>query len=92
MLRAHPSFQDQRPEGGRSRDDQQFEPPGSLPGSRIHRVYPGHAHKGVDLHQSVVIIEFLTAGGVKDAAAFKVPYPPQWVHAIEANLLGPRDG
>jgi len=23
----------------------------------------------------------------QDSAAFKVPYPPQWIHAIENNLL-----
>ena len=58
-----------------------------IPGERLHRVYPGHTHKGVDLHQSVVKVEFRTADGRRDAAAFKLPYPPQWVHAIEAGLL-----
>jgi hypothetical protein len=55
--------------------------------SQIHRVYPGHTHKGVELHQSVVKVEFLTPDGQKDVVAFKVPYPPQWVHAIEGTLL-----
>jgi hypothetical protein len=58
-----------------------------IPGSRIARVYHGHSHKGVDLHTSLVKIDFLNAQDQKDTAAFKVPYPPQWINAIENNLL-----
>ena len=63
-----------------------------IPADRIHRVYPGHTHKGVDLHQSVVKVEFLASDRQKDAVAFKVPYPPQWVHAIESTLLPRENG
>lgn len=59
----------------------------SIPGNRIGRVYPGTAIKGIDLHQSVVKIDFLTAGGEKDSAAFRVPYPPQWIQAIQMQLV-----
>jgi len=58
-----------------------------IPGSRIARVYHDRTHKGVDLHVSLVKIDFLNAQDQKDTAAFKVPYPPQWIHAIENNLL-----
>jgi hypothetical protein len=58
-----------------------------IPGSRIVRVYHDRSHKGVDLHTSLVKIDFLNAQDQKDTVAFKVPYPPQWINAIENNLL-----
>ena len=58
-----------------------------IPGSRIARVYHDRGHKGVDLHVSLVKIDFFNARNQKDTAAFKVPYPPQWIHAIENNLM-----
>ncbi len=58
-----------------------------IPAAKIARVYHDRAHKGVNLHQSLVKIDFLNAGNKKDTAAFKVPYPPQWMQAIENNLL-----
>jgi len=58
-----------------------------IPGSRIARVYHDKSHKGVDLHQSLVKIDFLNDENEKDTAAFKVPYPPQWINAIENGLL-----
>ena len=58
-----------------------------IPGSRIARVYHDRTHKGVDLHMSLVKIDFINAQNKKDTAAFKVPYPPQWINAIENNLL-----
>jgi len=58
-----------------------------IPAGRIARVYHDRSHKGVDLHMSLVKIDFLNAGNQKDTAAFKVPYPPQWINAIETNLL-----
>lgn len=54
-----------------------------IPINRIHRVYHGTAHKGIELHQSVVKVDFLTPEGQKDTVAFKVPYPPQWIQVIE---------
>jgi len=59
----------------------------SIPGKNIARVYPDNSLKGVDLHQSVVKIDFMNENNDRDSAAFKVPYPPQWIHAIENNLL-----
>ncbi len=54
-----------------------------IPTKLIHRVYHGTSHKGVELHQSVVKVDFLTPEGQKDTVAFKVPYPPQWIQVIE---------
>ena len=59
-----------------------------IPASKIARVYHDRSHKGVDLHQSLVKIDFLNSNGERDTAAFKVPYPPQWINAIEQTLLG----
>ena len=58
-----------------------------IPGSRIARIYHDRVHKGVDLRQSLIKIDFLNDNGEKDTAAFKVPYPPQWMQAIENALL-----
>ena len=58
-----------------------------IPGDRIARVYHDKTHKGVNLHQSLVKIDFVNSQNQKDTAAFKVPYPPQWINAIENNLL-----
>ena len=56
-------------------------------GENIARVYPDNSIKGYNLHQSVVKIDFINEDNEHDSAAFKVPYPPQWVQAIEHNLL-----
>ena len=61
-----------------------------IPAGRIARVYPDNTLKGVNLHQSVIKIEFLNDQNQKDAAAFKVPYPPQWIRAIENALIKTR--
>ena len=58
-----------------------------IPASKIARVYHDRTHKGVNLHQSLVKIDYLNARNEKDTAAFKVPYPPQWINAIESNLI-----
>lgn len=58
-----------------------------IPAARIARVYHDRTHKGVDLHQSLVKIDFLNDQNQKDTAAFKVPYPPQWMQAIDNALL-----
>jgi len=58
-----------------------------IPAASIARVYHSRSHKGVDLHQSLVKIDFINSENEKDTAAFKVPYPPQWMQAIENNLL-----
>ena len=59
----------------------------NIPGGSIAHVYPDNSVKGVNLHQSVVKIDFMNENDKKDSAAFKVPYPPQWIHAIQNNLL-----
>lgn len=58
-----------------------------IPGSKIARVYHETNHKGVDLHQSLVKIDFLNSNNERDTAAFRVPYPPQWINAIENTLI-----
>jgi len=59
----------------------------SIAGNKIAHVYPDNSIKGVNLHQSVMKIDFINENDDKDSAAFKVPYPPQWIQAIENNLL-----
>jgi hypothetical protein len=62
-----------------------------IPGEQIFHITHGTSHGGVALHQSVVIIAFTDRDGAKDAVAFKVPYPPQWIAAIQANFIGARE-
>ena len=57
-----------------------------IPRSAVTRLYHGVEHKGVDLHQSVIKIDFTSEAGEKDVAAFHVPYPPQWMQAIGATF------
>lgn len=52
-------------------------------GKDIARVYPGSSIKGVELHQSVMKVDFINEKGDRDSAAFRVPYPPQWIRIIE---------
>lgn len=59
----------------------------SIPAEKIAQVYPDNSLKGVSLHQSVVKIDFINKNNDRDSAAFKVPYPPQWIHAIQNILL-----
>ena len=59
----------------------------SIVGRKIAHVYPDNSIKGYNLHQSVMKIDFINEHDEKDSAAFKVPYPPQWIRAIENNLL-----
>ena len=58
-----------------------------IPAAQIARVYHDRSHKGVNLHQSLVKIDYVNANEERDTAAFKVPYPPQWINAIENNLI-----
>jgi len=59
----------------------------SIPGRAIQSVYHDNAHKGEALHQSVMKIDFINARGNGDCAAFKVPYPPQWIAAVKSAFL-----
>ena len=58
-----------------------------IPASDISRVYHDRSHKGVNLHQSLVKIDFINSRNERDTDAFKVPYPPQWLQAIENTLI-----
>jgi hypothetical protein len=58
-----------------------------IPGSAITYIGVSNVHKGKDLHQTVVILQFLSQDGKEDKAAFRVPYPAQWIAAIKSNLL-----
>jgi len=55
----------------------------NIPGSAIKRVYHDRFHKGVDLYQSLVKVDFINTYQQPDTVAFKVPYPPQWIQMIE---------
>lgn len=57
-----------------------------VPASKIVAVYHDVTHKGTELYQSVVKVDFLSDKGERDSIAFKVPYPPQWILAIESLL------
>lgn len=61
--------------------------PLEIDGSRIIQVSHGTTHGGVNLHQPVIKVVFETNEGKKDAAAFKVPYPLQWMSAIKSGFL-----
>jgi hypothetical protein len=54
-----------------------------IPGKNIVRVHHGYTFKGVDLKQTVVKVDFYNNENQPDTAAFRVPYPPQWMGAIE---------
>jgi predicted membrane metal-binding protein len=58
-----------------------------VPGSAVTYIGVTNVHKGKDLHQTVVVLQFLTQDGREDKAAFRVPYPAQWIAAIKSNLL-----
>ncbi len=45
------------------------------------------SHKKKSLHQTVIVIQFLNAEDKEEKAAFRIPYPSQWVEAIKVNLL-----
>jgi hypothetical protein len=63
-----------------------------IPGPSITYIGVSNQHKGKDLHQNVVVIQFLNTEGREDKAAFRIPYPGQWVGAIKANLIGRKPG
>ncbi len=58
-----------------------------IPAKTIQRVYHDRRFKNVDMHQSLVKVDFTNEKRERDTAAFKVPYPPQWIHAIETTLI-----
>ena len=58
-----------------------------VPGSAITYIGVTNVHKGKDLHQTVVVLQFISEDGREDKAAFRVPYPAQWIAAIKSNLV-----
>lgn len=58
-----------------------------IPAAQIARVYHDRVYKGVDMHQTLLKIDFINSRNQKDTAAFKVPYPPQWMLAIQNTLV-----
>ena len=59
----------------------------NIPGKKIARVYHGTSIKGIALHQSVMKVDFINENGGRDCAAFKVPYPPQWIRMIDNTFI-----
>jgi hypothetical protein len=59
-----------------------------IPGDKLLNVYHDVRHRGEELHQSLMMIEFINENNRKDTAAFKVPYPPQWIQAVLTTLKG----
>jgi hypothetical protein len=58
-----------------------------IPSSAITYIGVTNVHKKKDLHQTVVVLQFLSQEGREEKAAFRIPYPGQWVGAIKSNLL-----
>ena len=49
-------------------------------------------HKNKPLYQNAVIIKFISDEGKEEKAAFRIPYPNQWMMAINKNLVTNRVG
>ena len=54
-----------------------------IPGSKVTKIYHGTTHKGMDVKTSLMKIAFDIGAEEDDYASFKVPYPPQWMQAID---------
>jgi len=59
-----------------------------IQGGKVLKVYHDVRHRGEELHQSLMMIEFINENKRKDTAAFKVPYPPQWIQSVQSTLKG----
>ena len=57
-----------------------------LPGPAITGVRHDTGLKGEDLGRSLMVVEFTNETGAPDAAAYRVPYPPQWIKAVQSLL------
>ncbi len=57
-----------------------------IPKEAIRSVYVGKDHRGKKLYQYVMKIDFVNRRGEPDSAAFRVPYPKQWMSAIGKTL------
>jgi hypothetical protein len=58
-----------------------------IPGSAITYIGVTDTHKGKNLHQSAVVLQFLNRSGKEEKSVFRIPYPAQWIAAIKSNLL-----
>jgi hypothetical protein len=58
-----------------------------IPGCSITSIRIVETHKGRPLYQKAVAIDFLSKEGKNDTAAFRIPYPDQWIGAIKNNLI-----
>jgi hypothetical protein len=56
-------------------------------GPQVTGVDHDSAINGENLNQSVMIVQFDDQNGQATRAAFRVPYPPQWMKAIEVTLI-----
>ncbi len=57
-----------------------------IPKEAVRSVYVGKEHRGKKLYQYVMKIDFVNRRGEPDSVAFRVPYPQQWMTAIEKTL------
>jgi hypothetical protein len=55
---------------------------------KVTGVDHGTSIKGHELNQSVMLVDYVNQEGRPDRAAFRVPYPPQWIRAIKTTHLG----
>ena len=54
-----------------------------IPGEKVTKIYHGTTHKGLEMKTSLMKIAFDVGAEEDDYASFKVPYPPQWMQAID---------
>ena len=54
-----------------------------ISGEAIRAIYVDKKLKGKKLYQYALMVGFVNAKGDKDIAAFRVPYPKQWLKSIE---------
>lgn len=55
-------------------------------GDKVLEVYHDVRHRGEEVHQSLMMVDFINEKGRRDTAAFHVPYPPQWIQAVLTTL------
>ncbi len=58
-----------------------------LPQESLQKVYHASVHKETKLHQTAVLVDFLTAEKNTDTIAFRVAYPAQWINIIGKSFL-----
>lgn len=58
----------------------------AIPGNNLLEVYHDVRHRGEEIHQSLMMVDFINENKRKDTAAFRVPYPPQWIQVVLVTL------